>query len=137
MFFDALNEAVTKQYNIDPNRIYLTGMSNGAYFISLLASQRSEKIAAIAPHSGGLSVLGLAKDPAWACKYGVIVVHGERDSVVKVDEGRKMRDACLKWGHQVEYVEVPDHHHFWANSIKINDKIWDFFESHPRQVVKP
>ena len=40
---------MTKQYNIDRNRVYATGISNGAFFINVLAAQRSDKIAAIAP----------------------------------------------------------------------------------------
>jgi len=31
----------------------------------------------------------------------------------------------------VEYLEVPKHNHFWANSADVNTKIWEFFEKHP------
>ncbi len=50
-FFDALYDELTSKYDIDLNRVYVTGMSMGAYFANLLAIQRSDKIAAIAPVS--------------------------------------------------------------------------------------
>jgi polyhydroxybutyrate depolymerase len=131
-FFDALYAHVTSQYNVDLDRVYLAGMSNGAYFSNLLASQRSDKIAAIAAHSGGLGLVGL-KELTVENKYAVLVIHGDADSIVPVREGRATRDAYQKWGHPVGYIEVPKFPHFWAHKIGVNDKIWKFFEEHPRK----
>ena len=58
------------------------------------------------------------------------LIHGVEDSIVKVDESRKARDAYTKWGHDVNYVEVAGLNHFWAHKARINDKIWTFFASH-------
>jgi dipeptidyl aminopeptidase/acylaminoacyl peptidase len=63
----------------------------------------------------------------------VLVVHGSADSIVKVDEGRRTRDAYHKWGHPVEYVEVPGLNHFWAHKVDVNSKMWRFFAAHPRR----
>jgi len=129
-FYDKLYEQITGKYNIDLNRVYLTGMSNGAYFSHVIASQRSEQIAAIAPHSGGPGIVG-AQGINANHKYAVFVIHGDSDSIVPVEEGRRTRDNYTKWGHEVEYLEVPKHNHFWANSADVNTKIWEFFEKHP------
>ena len=129
-FFDQLVEQLTQQYNIDLNRIYAVGMSNGGYFTHVLASQRSDKIAAIASHSAGIGLVGL-KAPELKQKYAVFVAHGVDDTIVKVDEGRKTRDTYQKWGHPVEYLEVPKQHHLWAHKADVNQKIWDFFQRHP------
>lgn len=131
-FFDALYSQVSKQYNVDLDRVYLTGMSNGAYFSHVVASQRSDKVAAIAPHSGGLGLLALGQ-PKLKRKYAVLVIHGEKDSIVPVKEGRETHAAYKKWGHDVEYLEVPDHNHFWAHKADVNEKIWKFFHDHPRR----
>ncbi len=131
-FFDGLYERLTSQYNIDRGRVYLLGTSNGAYFAHVIASQRSDRIAAIAAHSGGIGLLGLSGIHV-KNKYAVLVVHGDKDSIVGVEEGRKTRDAYQKWGHPVEYVELPGHNHFWAAKEGINERIWRFFESHPRR----
>jgi poly(3-hydroxybutyrate) depolymerase len=129
-FFDALFDHVSSRYNIDLRRVYLTGMSMGGYFSNSLASERSEKIAAIAPHSGGLGFLAVRGVRAKR-KYPVMIIHGDQDNVVKVDEGRKSRDVYTKEGHRVEYVEVAGLGHFWAVKENISDKIWKFFGDHP------
>ena len=131
-FYDKLYEHITGQYNIDLNRVYLTGMSNGAYFSHVIASQRSEQIAAIAPHSGGPGVVGVQGIKA-KNKYAVFVIHGAEDSIVPIEEGRRTRDNYLKWGHDVEYLEVEKLNHFWAHKAGVNAKMWAFFEKHPLQ----
>lgn len=129
-FFDALLEHVAAKYNVDLRRVYLTGMSMGGYFSNCLASQRSEKVAAIAPHSGGLGMLGFRGVQARR-KYPAMIVHGDADNVVKVEEGRKSRDAYTKEGHPVEYVEIAGLGHVWAVKENISEKIWTYFMDHP------
>jgi polyhydroxybutyrate depolymerase len=129
-FFDALYADLTAKYDVDKNRVYLTGMSNGAFFSHVVAAQRPGKIAAIAVHSGGLGFYG-SRDINAQPKYAVLVIHGAADSIVSVEEGRKTRDAYKKWGHAVEYVEIPGHNHLWALLADVNHKIWDFFVAHP------
>jgi polyhydroxybutyrate depolymerase len=128
-FFDALYDLAGKNYNIDQSRVYLVGMSNGAYFSHLVARERSEKVAAIACHSGGLGMMN--EEPKLKQKFAVMLIHGDKDSIVNVDESRRARDAYKKWGHDVEYIEVAGLNHFWAHKVKVNQKIWEFFEQHP------
>jgi len=127
--FDALYDRATSKYNIDLNRVYLVGMSNGAYFTHVVASQRAGKIAAIAAHSGGL---GLIRTVEVENKYAVLLIHGDKDGIVNVEESRRARDAYLKWRHPVELVELAGRRHFWATSGGINERIWTYFEKHPR-----
>ena len=129
-FFDALLEHLGSKYNVDLRRVHLTGMSMGGYFSHLLAAKRSEKIAAIAPHSGGLGVLS-ARGVKAKRKFPVMVIHGEADKIVKVSEGRAARDLYQKEGHVVEYVEIEGLGHVWARKQDITDRIWKFFSSHP------
>lgn len=56
-FISALLDRVITRYNVDPSRVYLTGMSNGAMMTYRLACELSDRIAAIAPVGSGL-VLG-------------------------------------------------------------------------------
>lgn len=128
--FDQLLAHLSEKYNLDKNRVYLCGMSNGAYFSHLLASQRSDVVAAIGCHSGGLGLLS-RREPSVKHKYGVFIVHGEDDSIVKVEEGRKARDAYKKWGFPYDYLEVPKHNHLWALKADVNTKMWKLFEAHP------
>jgi len=70
-------------------------------------------------------------------KYAVFIVHGEKDNIVSVEEGRKLRDAYQIEGHPVEYFEVPNFGHFWANKADVNAKMWKFFMDHPRVEEPP
>jgi polyhydroxybutyrate depolymerase len=54
-FISALIDYSIKQNNINPKRVYVTGMSNGAIMSYRLACELSDKIAAIAPVDGNLS----------------------------------------------------------------------------------
>jgi len=129
-FFDAMYALVTSRHNVDLNRVYLTGMSMGGYFCNCLASQRSDKIAAIAPHSGGLGALAVTGIKAKR-KYAVMVVHGDEDKIVKVEEGRKSKELYAKEGHEVEYLEIKGLGHAWAGKEDITAKMWKFFMAHP------
>lgn len=131
-FFDALLGHLVKVRKVDPDRVYATGMSNGGYFSMLLASQRSEVLAAVAPHSGGLGVLA-ARGIGAKRKLPLMIIHGDEDGVVPVAEGRAARDTFKKEGHEVEYVELEGHGHLWAGKKGINEKIGEFFRKHPRK----
>jgi polyhydroxybutyrate depolymerase len=131
-FFDALYAHMTLTYNIDPRRVYLIGNSNGAYFSHLLAAHRSERIAAIAVHSGGLGIV-LPAAMQIASKYAVFAVHGAIDPVVPVAESRKVREAYEAGGHVVEYLEIPGHDHRWAGHVDVNGRIWKFLSAHSRR----
>jgi len=50
---DDLITCVSAQYNVDPDRIYITGMSLGGIMTGTLLSTRSEVFAAAMPFSGG------------------------------------------------------------------------------------
>jgi polyhydroxybutyrate depolymerase len=56
-FMAALADRMVRDYNVDPNRIYVTGISNGAIMSYRLACELSHKIAAIAPVDGNIPQL--------------------------------------------------------------------------------
>lgn len=53
-FISALLDDLMRTYQIDTQRVYATGMSNGAIMVYRLASELSDRIAAIAPVSGSV-----------------------------------------------------------------------------------
>lgn len=131
-FFDELYDYLTARYNIDRNRVYLTGMSNGAFFINLLASERSDRIAAIGVHSGGIGLVSL-KPLQVRHKYAVMIVHGDKDQIVKLETARNTRDVYIREKHPVEYLELTGLGHVWGERVGINEKMWEFFLEHPRR----
>lgn len=55
-FIRNLIDTVVTEYAINEDRVYATGMSNGAFMVYRLACELSDKIAAIAPVAGGMIV---------------------------------------------------------------------------------
>lgn len=54
-FTEAMIDAISGTYNINLDRVYATGMSNGGYMSFLLACQLSDKIAAVASVTGSMT----------------------------------------------------------------------------------
>ena len=74
---DAALTSLRAKYNIDENRIYATGFSNGAMFTYLLWAERPQVFAAYAPVAGRLRPSVQPKQPR-----PVFHVAGERDPQV-------------------------------------------------------
>lgn len=129
--FDALVAKISAAYRIDPKRIYVLGMSNGAYFAHLVAKERSSVVAAVAAHSGALGLQTLAGVNATR-KFPVMIVHGGQDWIFGPRIARENAEKYRREGHEVEYIELPQLGHAWANDADINEKIWRFFAAHPR-----
>jgi len=99
----AILETAIKQYNGDPKRIYLTGLSMGGYGTWSMAVAHPDKWAAIAPVCGGgdPTKAETIKDlPCWN-------FHGDKDTAVKVEKSRDMIEALKKAGGKPKYTEYP------------------------------
>ncbi|MEL7533830.1 MAG: PHB depolymerase family esterase [Bacteroidota bacterium] len=80
-FANALIDSMIAQYNVDPNRVYSTGMSNGGFMSHQLACELSDRIAAIASVTGSMTYAKLnACDPQHPTP--VMQIHGTADLVV-------------------------------------------------------
>ena len=135
-FFDALLARLAATYPIDPQRVYVLGMSNGAYFAHLLAKERSNVIAAVAAHSGALGLQTLGGVHAER-KFPVLIVHGAQDFIFPAWIARENAEKYRREGHEVEYIEVPRLSHVWASDADVNERIWRFFSAHPRPISAP
>lgn len=93
---------VLKNYPADPQRVYLTGLSMGAYGCWDAATRWPERFAALAPVCGGgdeTLAARLAKLPVWAA-------HGDADTVVPVVRSRNMIAAIKQAGGHPIYTEL-------------------------------
>ncbi len=115
------------EFNIDPARVYLTGMSMGGNGSWYLAYHHPDRFAALAVICGFVSPFRAVRSfvpdgegtlyerlaeriahlPVW-------LVHGAADPVVPVVESRAMHDALKARGGDVHYVELPNvGHNAW------------------------
>lgn len=81
-FIRALIDKIESEYPIDPKRVYVTGISNGAMMSFRLACELSDKIAAVAPVEGAQNL-----DCRPAHPVSVIIFHGTSDRLVPFDGG--------------------------------------------------
>lgn len=132
-FFDALVKDIGTDYKLDPDRLYVCGMSNGGYFAHLTAKERSTTIAAAASHSGPLGLQTLLGVNAKR-KFPVMIIHGDQDRILKVEFARENRDKYRREGHEVLYIELKGEGHMWGKNV--NAQLFKFFDEHPRETKK-
>ncbi|QIS12111.1 extracellular catalytic domain type 1 short-chain-length polyhydroxyalkanoate depolymerase [Nocardia arthritidis] len=85
-FVSSLIDRLVADENVDPARIFATGMSNGAMFTEDLGCRLSAKLAAIAPVAGTLPAAD-APDCAPTHPLPVLEIHGTADPVVPYQGG--------------------------------------------------
>jgi dienelactone hydrolase len=131
-------EHVQKTYNVDPDRVHLTGLSmggGGTWHIGLRYPDRFASIAPVCavadmdlmPWTAGWSALdrelmgltGYTRIAENASNQQVFVFHGDEDDAVNVLASRRMMEAFAKAGlagRSAHYFELPGVTHF----------AWDF-----------
>ncbi len=130
-----------KKYNIDPNRVYLTGHSMGGHGVWQIGAMYPDQFGAIAPSAGWISFWTYRdrspdKDTTTLLRmlrrststsetfrfadnykqFGVYVLHGADDDNVQVEQPRMMLDTLRNRVHDVEYFEQPKAGHWWDNN---------------------
>ena len=83
--------ALKKQYNVDANRIYATGFSNGAHFTYLLWATRPQVFAAFAPVAGRIRAAAMPKQPR-----PIIIIGGARDAQVAFPDQRAAMGIAVR-----------------------------------------
>jgi len=77
-FIGALIDELIRSHPVDPARIYVTGMSNGAMMTHRIAIAMPDRIAAIAPVVGAL----FGDEPRPAGPVPAIIINGADDAVI-------------------------------------------------------
>ncbi len=85
-FLSALIDTLHQRYNIDLNRVYSTGFSNGGFMSYRLACELGNQIAAIAPVSGTMTD-GSYSSCTPQRPMPVLHIHGTNDIVVNYNGG--------------------------------------------------
>lgn len=133
----ALLDEVTREYAVDTNRVYLTGLSMGGYGTWDLGLAHPERFAAIVPICGGgelIKVLLAGGERAGALKsLGVWAFHGAKDPVVPPEESERMVNFLKKAGvTDVKLTVYPEAgHDAWTETYN-NPELYEWLLKHQR-----
>jgi predicted peptidase len=128
-----LDEAV-RTLAVDPDRVYLTGLSMGGYGTWHLAAAQPDRFAALAPICGGGAadegfperVSVLKHVPVWA-------FHGAKDPAVPLEESVKMVEALRAAGGDVRLTVYPEaDHDSWTQTYE-DPELYAWFLQHRRR----
>lgn len=112
----ALDDAVNA-YEVDEDRVYLTGISMGGYGTWTLALAQPRRFAALVPVCGGLDFTSGFTIPDAASRIAHIrqwAFHGDADDIIPVTESRAMVDALRTAGGSINYTEYEGvRHNSW------------------------
>jgi acetyl esterase/lipase len=119
----ALLDDIMAKYQVDPARVYVTGLSMGGYGTWALAAANPERFAAIVPICGGgnpADAKKLKDLPAW-------VFHGAKDTVVPPGRSEAMVKALKDAGAEnVKFTLYPEAgHDAWTETYK-NPEVWEW-----------
>ncbi|MEO0529355.1 MAG: prolyl oligopeptidase family serine peptidase [Planctomycetota bacterium] len=107
---------------IDPDRVYVSGLSMGGYGTWELAARHPDFFAAAAPICGG-------GNPAWGERLTGMPLwafHGDADTAVPVERSREMIAAIQAAGGTPVYTEYPGEGHGSWNPTFASQQVWDW-----------
>jgi dienelactone hydrolase len=105
----ALIRALERQYHLDPDRIFLTGMSNGGIGAWLIGMHHAPRFAGIAPMAAGLDDV-LSPFLANLRNTPVYMIHGAKDQVMPVELSRSIDQELSALGYPHVYREHDREH---------------------------
>ena len=108
-FVNTLLDDLIEKYSVDTQRVYATGMSNGAKFSYRLACELSDRITAIAPVSGTLETV-IRPDTR---PVPILHIHGTADQNCPFNGGMGTKSIA-----KVNFTSVPQTIALW---VKHND----------------
>jgi len=104
-----------KEYPVDKNRIYVTGLSMGGMGAFELVYRHPKCFAAALPICSGGDT-GAYTKKSKGTKFWIF--HGDSDSVVPVKGSRDMEKRLKDLGHEVKYTEYPGvNHNSWDSAF--------------------
>jgi polyhydroxybutyrate depolymerase len=106
-FIRALLEDLMHVVRVDPSRVYVTGLSNGAIMAYRLAAELSDRIAAVAPVAGTMGTGECLPRRA----VSVLHIHGTEDEFIPFAGGRGKRSIT-----GTDFRPVEDSIRAWARA---------------------
>jgi predicted peptidase len=132
-------ELTKKEFNVDENRTYLVGHSMGGAGALFLGQKYADKWAAVASIAPAAFMMLPDRDkilkPMKDAGIPVMIVQGEKDTVVPANITRQWGDALKELQLEHEYIEIPGGDHGTVIGDGMPD-IFRFFEEHKKSAGK-
>lgn len=125
-----LTDRVIREYNADPNRVYLSSNSFGGAGVFYLAQKYPERWAAFSVSSSPIVTDGYPFERLRAVP--MMVIHGEDDDVNSMDAAVHDVEVAKKAGVNAELVRVKKGTHLEAWTLVLPQML-DFFDQHPKK----
>ena len=112
--------AAIHAYGADPQQVYLCGFSQGAILSASVALTQPELVAGAVLMSGRVpdELKPLIAPPERLARKPFLVVHGVRDTVLPIQNGRASRAILEKLPVDLTYKEYPMAHEVSAESLQ-------------------
>lgn len=118
---------VRERWKVDPNRVLLSGLSDGATYSLVAGLQADMPFTALAPVSGVLHPANFANGNMDRVRgKRIYLVHGALDWMFPVDIARMARDELLEAGADLVYREIADLSHTYPREE--NPSILEWFD---------
>jgi predicted peptidase len=121
-------EQTSRAYRLDPERIYLTGLSLGGQGVWHIAAEFPDRFAAVVPICGFAEwkeSTGVAQKLApRLTKVPIWCFHGALDKAVPVEKGRELVNAIRAAGGDIQYTEYPDGDHQIWDRVYEDARLW-------------
>jgi predicted esterase len=136
----ALLDWVTRTYNIDENRVYMTGVSDGATGAYFYAMKLTTPFSAFLPLNGNMRVLATPATRANGQMYAgnlvnkpLFIVNGGRDPLYPVSAVTPHVEMITAAGGTVEFRPQPEAGHDTSWWLAERARFEAFVNAHPRQ----
>jgi poly(3-hydroxybutyrate) depolymerase len=127
-----VTDLVAKEYNADPQRIYLMGNSSGGSAVWTYAAKFPKRWTAISPSAAPLEDASFPYEKLR--KVPVLVVHGDMDTSMVFDASKAMVEHAKAKGVAATWLPVAGGMHVdaWAQP-EVIEQIFNFFDAHKKK----
>jgi len=134
---DVLNviDLVSREYGVDPARIFLHGQNPSGSGALHLGAKYPDRFAALVISSAPIEYERYPFDRI-AGRMGLMVIHGDQDTVNPIEASKKMADAAKAAGVHTVYATVPGGTHLTAY-LTYASEIFDFLDTQRKPGTPP